>query len=418
MNRFASYATLESAHDLTFLADTPYVYHCHHFNLFHDQTVDDVLGEEEGFALRVRKARDAFFPLLRDLYAATRAETRVERVECAQDLLASMGQGRLAIEIGEADVRATATHLHYGTAWRAKYAEQVRRLDPVDAVSAGLLAACAELLRGEGPFMAREEQCVAMRASHCELSATPNDKVARGTPVNRAETLRWFRTEGATGLDEEEIGTIARGLQGFMRGVTGDDRGLVHAFNVFVTQHLPAYYCDTSYSAIRRMEALSPASVSSCEDLFREAGHVCVFNTFGNILMSPEWEGMVGPLRGDPTEIVRGCTAIARGLGFGRWVVREHVPQKRLVLAASSNYEAASWLSQYGPSDRSRSYFMQGAAMGFMVLSSRVPWIERPALNQRFYDNLFSSGTLGFKVETPRCLTMGQPETEIVVSAT
>ena len=43
--------------------------------------------------------------------------------------------------------------------------------------------------------------------------------------------------------------------------------------------------------------------------------------TFGGIINSPEWEGLVGRPGGDPEEIVNGCLSIGRALGFGHWTI-------------------------------------------------------------------------------------------------
>ena len=46
--------------DLMSLAGVPVIYHCHHFNLFLDQTIDDALGPVEGPKVRFEAAREAF----------------------------------------------------------------------------------------------------------------------------------------------------------------------------------------------------------------------------------------------------------------------------------------------------------------------------------------------------------------------
>ncbi len=418
MNRFAEHTTLIPEHDLTFLAGTPYVYHCHHFNLFHDQTIDDVMGEDAGFAMRAEVAAAAFAPLLTALYERASARTIPERLELAQALFASMGQGRVDFDLSGSTPRATSTHAHYGFAWREKYGSRVRRFDPVDSVAAGFVAAVFETTSERGDrFEVVEKECIAMRASSCVFEGRPATR-PRPPRLPLEADLRPFFGPSERGVDEAAIAEITKGLQGFLRGVSGDERGLVQAFNVFVTQHLASYYNETGFNAVRHAEAVSRPSVGPAEDLLREAGHVCVFHTFGNILLSPEWEGMVGPLGGAPEEIVRGCTAIARGLGFGRWAVAEFEKGRRLVLRAGANYEAAHWRFRHGVSERSRSYFMQGAALAFMVLAHRVPWAERPQLDGRFYDDLFRrSGGLGFSIDVPRCVTRGDDVTEVVIAA-
>ncbi len=424
MSRFDSLQQRVAEHDLTFLAGVPYVFHCHHFNLFHDQTIDDVLGEEEGFRLRARVARDVFGGLLRRLCTRFDIQTPAEKAELAAELFAKMGQGRLPVVLhaGQGAEAQSAT-LHYGYTWHAKYGEKVRRLDPVDAVAAGVLAAVAECAdgRGEGPPRWRgvETRCLAQRHAQCELRTEPEPP---GTPLVRLplvdeDALRsWHGKVPRDGLDEELIARWAASLHEAACGLEPNEDGLLPVFNVFVTQHLAGYYNETGFAAVRRLEAIHPSVAEAAESLLREAGHVCVFNTFGNILLSDLWPQVAEPLSGDPQQIVRAGCAIARALGFGRWSLQEYLPGKRLVVHTHTNYEAPHWLARFGPDTKSRSYFMQGAVQAFMVLAERVQWAERPTLDQAFYDALFrSEGGLGVRVEAPECLTKGDAATTVVV---
>ena len=201
-----------------------------------------------------------------------------------------------------------------------------------------------------------------------------------------------------------------------MRAVQGDERGLVAAFNVFVTAHLPGYYNETVYEAVHHIERTAPAGVPAAEALMREAGQVCVFNTFGNVLLSPEWEGLVGAPSGVPTDMMSFCTAIARGLGFGHWLVHEYEPRKRLVLQATSNYEVPFYRTRYGVAKKPRSYFVQGAALAMMLLCENVKFTERPQLTNAYYIDLFR-GKPRYRVEQTRCMMRGDTLSEYVVDA-
>ncbi|MDW8246403.1 MAG: hypothetical protein RMJ84_07490 [Sandaracinaceae bacterium] len=418
MHPYAAYFERYGEHGSIFLAGIPCVYHCHHFNLFHDQTIDDILGESAGFELRMKVARNHFRELFARLARRTGKELPNEIVALAQALLASLGHGRLICEGTGLALRAEGEYLHYGFAWKEKYGSRVRRLDPADAVAAGAVAAIAELTgQKDQRLIGRELQCVAMRAPRCVFAVDRDLSRDASRPISLEELRKHIPGGVERGLYEEEIHEITTKLIEFLRSVSGDERGLIEGFNVFVTLHLASYYNDTAFEAIRHIEAVSPGAVSSAESLLREAGHVCVFNTFGNIILSPEWEALVGPLTGDPRDVVRDCTAIARGLGFGHWAIAEHIPGKRIVLRTTANYEAAHWLHRFGPCSKSRSYFMQGAGVAFLVLSTRVRWKERPQLTQAFYDGLFHGGDLGVRLEVPRCITMGHEVTEVVVEA-
>jgi len=418
MDPTAAARTLVPGQDLTFMEGVQYVYHCHHYNLFHDQTIDDALGEEEGLEVRTKAAHSAFAQLFGALAAATKPETDAERLQIAQTVFPWMGHGNLSFDLNGKDGRVEGEHLHYGYTWKEKYGKKVRRLFPADAVASGSAAAASELAmeQSTGSLRATETACIAMRDPRCQFEVTETEVANLQHDVGLAEATPHM---GATfgGLDEERVSEIAGGLQGFVKGVAGDDRGLVQAFGIYITMHLSSYYNETAFEMMRIVQENHPERVALAEGLLREAGHVCVFNTFGNILMSPEWEGMVGPLSSRVEDLVPFCCSIARGLGFGHWTVAELEPDKRLVLRAPCDYESPFFLARYGQSEVPRCYFFQGAALAFMVLAHMVKWDARPELTQDLYNRLFRSGRLPWKVEQTRCPTRGDDYAEAVVTA-
>ena len=167
---------------------------------------------------------------------------------------------------------------------------------------------------------------------------------------------------------------------------------------------------------MHRVERAAVDSVPAIEALMREAGQVCVFSTFGNVLLSPEWEGLVGPPTGVPTDVMSFCTAIARGLGFGHWLISAYEPGKRLVLRCTSTYEVPFYRSRYGVARKPRSYFVQGAALAMMVLAESVNWTERPQLTNNYYVELFR-GKPRYRVEQTKCMMRGEALSEYVVDA-
>jgi len=402
---------------LTFLAEIPYVYHCHHYNLFHDQTIDDALGEAEGLRVRTTAAHNAFRELLGAVFEKSGATTPAERINLASEVFAWMGQGKLSLSVSPGGGGARSASLHYGYAWREKYGSRVKRVEPADAVAAGFAAAATELAFDlpANAMSVVEHKCLAARDAECEFALTPATIHAAKPAIDEA-IVRRHVVPAVRGLDEDRIVQISNGLLEFMRGVAGDERGLVAAFNVFVAAHLPGYYNETVYEAVHRVERTMADSVPAIEALMREAGQVCVFSTFGNVLLSPEWEGLVGPPTGVPTDVMSFCTAIARGLGFGHWLIAEYQPHKRLVIQCTSTYEVPFYRSRYGLAKKPRSYFVQGAALAMMVLAESVQWTERPQLTNNYYVELFRSQPR-YRVEQTKCLMRGDAMSELVVEA-
>jgi len=398
--------------NLDFLAGAPSVLHCHHFNLFLDQTIDDALGPVDGPRLRFEAARDAARQLLRGAIGLADLRTPAERLAFAQELFGAMGHGILHLDATPNGGTAEGHHLHYGFAWREKYGSIVRRRTPADAVASGFAAAAVELAFDTVPMDSTEQQCIAMEHDRCSFTLSP-DPSATTRPLLTEDNIDC--NPPTRGLEEDRIAHITAELRGLLATVKCDDRGLVQAFGVYVTRHLTNYYNAISYASVERVASRNMALVPMVEGLLRESGHVCVFNTFGGILYSPEWDGLVGRVRGDLEEVVGGCCAIARALGFGSWAISELTPE-RLVLRTGSEYESPFCQAALGNQCRGTSYFLQGAALAFMRLWQAIDWNSRPGLDQRLYDQLFRSGQVTWHVEQTRTLSAGDPVSEVVVT--
>jgi hypothetical protein len=405
--------------ELMFLAGQPAVYHCHHFNLFLDQTIDDALGAEEGTRLRTRAAQEFARGLIEAVCVRAEAETPPERLQVALELFRAMGHGKLDIDADTRGGVAHGSHLHYGYAWHEKYGQRVRRRHPADAFASGFAAAALEAAFRQ-PFAtleATETACVAMRAPLCDITLEPTFASDRlGREIGERESAAVVGP-AEDGLFEDVIQPITQGLKEFTAPVRGDERGLVQAFGVFVTLHLAGYYNRISYDAVSSVERSAPQSVGVLEDLLRESGHVCVFNTFGGILLSPEWEGLVGAPPDDPAQIVAFCMAIGRALGMGRWQVADFVPERRLVIRTSSSYESTYYRTRHGLAERPNEYLLQGAALATAQLAHRVKWSTKPKLTTEYYLELFKGG-VPWRAEQTRAIVCGEPVSEIVVTRT
>lgn len=403
--------------DLMFLAGQPAVYHCHHFNLFLDQTIDDALGTEASTRLRMHAAREFSGHLLSAICEHAGANTPPERLQVAAHLFRMMGHGSLDFDADSAGGAAHGSHLHYGFAWLEKYGKQVRRRHPADAFAAGYAAAALEIAYdlSPGSMQGVEHECVALKAPQCRFEVTPAANPEPGGAVIGERESENVVGVPEDGLFEDTIHPIVLGLKEFTAGVQGDDRGLVQAFGVFVTMHLCGYYNRISYDAVRHVEQHAPQSVGVLEELLRESGHVCVFNTFGGILLSPEWEGLVGAPKNDPAKIVAWCLAIGRALGMGHWTVAEFEPERRLVLRTSSSYETVYYRSRQGIASRPVEYLFQGAALATAQLVHRVDWEARPQLTPEYYKRLFKGG-VPWRAEQTQSIMRGDSVSEVVVT--
>ncbi len=417
LDRILAQRTVMEEHNLNFLAGVPVVFHCHHFNLFLDQTIDDALGTEVGSILRTEASEDAAYHLLSSLAEPVVAVNSMEKLELSGTTFSAMGQGRLTLDVSDSGGTARGEFLHYGTSWMEKYGGTIGRKHPADAFTGGFAAGATEMAFGlpRETVQVLEKRCVALRDLCCEFHLSRGTASSDPAPfVGQAESTKAVMPT-FSGRNEDRIVKTTASLSELLSGVRSDERGLVQAFGVFITLHPANYYNRISYDTIRQLEGRTPKSVPILETLMRESGHVCVFNTFGGILLSPEWEGVVGPLRRDAEEIVTGCCAIARALGFGRWTLAELEPEVRLVIRTPSTYESSYHSTREKIADRGKCYFFQGAALAIMQLAHRVPWDERPELTPQVYRELFKS-SVPWVAEETRCISRGDDMCEVIVS--
>ncbi len=403
-------------YDLKFLGGAPVVYHCHHFNLFLDQTIDDALGEAGGELKRLagRRAAAEFLPAL-----FKEAITPVEKLEVAKEVFAAMGHGKLNFDVGPEGGEVSSATLHYGLAWKEKYGDTVRTRTPKDCFASGFAAAATALAFGNpGESLdSLEVECVARRDKQCcfEVKAG-KPALPAATPVNEESVTRIL--QGCqSGLNEETISEITDGLNAFLAGVKPDSRGLIDAFGVYVTLHLANYYNAISFGALAQVEARDPEMVDVFADLLRESGHVCVFNTFGGMICSPEWEGLVGRPSNQPEQIATWCLAIARALGFGHWSLEKFEEGKEMIISTPTNYEAPYFAIRESGAKSSPEFFFQGAAAAIMHLAHHVDWSTKPSFTHAAYIKLFENDELPWQIEQLESASLGTTCSRVSIKA-
>jgi hypothetical protein len=214
-----------------------------------------------------------------------------------------------------------------------------------------------------------------------------------------------------TRVDENAIVTALSGMP-----IVGNEEGMIPAFGVYLTRHYADYYNKISF---RFEKALQKAFGDEMSDiaapLLIEAGHVCAFNTFGGIMKSDEWYGLIHPMLDTREDWVHGMVACVNALGWGKWVVNELVPDDKLVIDIHGSYESVGYKKEYGHGDRCECYLATGAASGVMNLIYHVDISTKPVLDQAFYEKTFKDPNSFGSVEV-MCEAKGDPHCRVVVS--
>ena len=177
-----------------------------------------------------------------------------------------------------------------------------------------------------------------------------------------------------------------------------------------LTNHFANFYNRISFEFVNRMK--STGLMEAAEELMVEAGLRCAFHTFGGIMSSPEWDGVIKPQCKTREDWVHGMVATVNALGWGVWRVQE-LTANRLVVRAYDDYESSGWLGMYGKSDRPVSYLLAGGTAGIMNLVHVGDIATKPELDAEFYERVFESEARFLPRQT-KSMAMGDEYSEVV----
>ncbi len=413
MSMLEKLITHKTDYGLLFIEDIPVTHHCHHFNLFLDQTIEDAIGEEESYKLRYRAAHQAFYRLLDRVQKKLNLTSQTEKLTAFSQLFSEMGQGKLIFEADENGGLVKGENLHYSYSWTKKYGDLVRRRTPADPLAAGYIAAVLEHIYNLpfDSFDVKETKCLALRDPHCEFIFTRKEPELELPPL---DDIKYSEKPPSGDYKEEEIKKIAEGLKSICVHMVGNELGIVEGFGVFINLNVAEYYNKISYEAFTYIKEKMPAALNMLETLLREAGQVCGFNTMGALMLSPEWESLFGKIKGDPEEIFIGGAGIARALGFGNWTLVSF-SDKKVVMRKTTSYEGAHLLQhKMEKNENGYCYLFQGTGEAMMRLAYLVDWNNPPKFDQQFYKQLFKGKNKDCcTVKETKCIGNGDPYCEL-----
>lgn len=401
-----------------YAGDQPVCFHCHHYNLFIQETIDEALGAAIGDQLRREASADAWRPVLEALFSGQALHGSYEKLSAAFELFASTGQGKLVLEDASLQNAAISSEaLHYGTAWRMIHGTQAA-LHVTDGLAAGFISAAFELAYelAPGSIEVTQTACIAMGDARDQFELIQHEQPRELNP-----TISRARMEAHTGqmvdsLEEETVSEITRAFCGMLAQITPDDRGLVEGFGILVTLTPTAYYNTLCLKVMEYLEAEHPTLLQVSEQMLYEAGRLCGFNTFGGVLKSPEWEAIIGRERtADPEETLLHTCAIARSFGFGKWSVHEYFDEDLLVLRAPATYEDPFVCELRGESKRPVCYLFTGAGESMARLAEDVDWSNAPMFGLDYYDETVKRSDTSWRAKQTQCRARGDAFAEVTV---
>ncbi|MEN9223772.1 MAG: hypothetical protein Q6M04_15155, partial [Thermostichus sp. BF3_bins_97] len=161
----------------------PVIFHCHHYNLFLQQTIEDP-DWIDGISILRTSAQEIFYSLLQEALAQRGTRDPQACFQVAAEIFAFLGFGRLEITGTAEGGEVKLYHSHYAEGWLGKYGEQVNRTKPIDHLAVGYAAALFDAVFGElGRYVAEETHCIAVtQGEHCLIQVVPAAVPRRLTP--------------------------------------------------------------------------------------------------------------------------------------------------------------------------------------------------------------------------------------------
>lgn len=405
--------TFAQMQGIALLGGEPHVFHCHHYNVFLQRTVNELLNGD-GRTLQADAAEEVALPQL----IALAGNERARRLADAALLFRDLGFGLLDMSaLQEMGGTVTASSSHYAAGWLSKHGLQT---EPKCDFVRGFIAAAAAHANGKpaGSYDVSETTCIAKGDRECtfQVQAGRNkQKLLTSVGAGQLPEAFTFADRRFGNIDEAAILAALATLP-----LVGNEEGAIPAFGVHLTRHYANYYNRVSYEFEKAAVAKrGPDALALVETLLVEAGHICAFNTFGGIMRSPEWEGVVKPMIRDREDWVYGITAVVNALGWGRWSVVDLVPEKRLEMVVEGSYESNGYLAMYGQTSQPKCHLVKGAVAGIMnLLYVGDVTGDDMKFTAAHYDKLFTADTsfLGMEVECRSkgddvCRVIAEPKT-------
>jgi hypothetical protein len=157
--------SFDADRNLLVLGERRLVFHCHHYNLSLQRTIDDIFGEEAA-EMQVAAAAESAREMLSRVFAGV---SRDARLALAGSLFGQNGFGLADLSAfgGDGGV-VTLASSHYAVGWRSKWGQAER---PVCHYATGYFAGALVAAFDLGPerVVAREERCAAVSDGPCRI---------------------------------------------------------------------------------------------------------------------------------------------------------------------------------------------------------------------------------------------------------
>jgi hypothetical protein len=390
-------------------AGEPAIFHCHHYNCFLQAALEDTRSYIDIDPILMDSAQEIAYSQLSRYFSDEEIDSIGSRKRIAEEYFSFCGFGKFSLEhITEVGGTIESIKDHYGVGWLSKFGNRKPHEPGASFFTCGYLAGATEAIFDLplGTLQTLQVACVTkgdkhsqFRVSHRGSRRSLYPSPAEGEYQKHVENNHPNSSVNYLGIREALINMPLQGSA---------DTGLLEAFGVLLTRHYANYYGLISFRMLKEMEKkLGADGIALASQLLTEAGHVCAFNTFGGIMTSAEWEGLIKPMLKDRKDWVHGIVAVVNAFGWGFWEV-DDLTDTTLRIRIVSGYESNCYLKKYGTNSYPISFLARGGTAGIMNLLFNGDITSKPALTENYYKEIFTSEK-SFRANQMKCRTMSDP---------
>lgn len=381
----------------------PMIFHCHHYNCFLQQSIEASAEYIDVYPILVNSAQEVVFNQMSTFFSNGNL-SKEEKITAIEKQHVFAGFGTLDLSKLDQNIVTSASN-HYAEGWKSKFGDRGADEKGSALFTAGFIAGALDAIDGVlGKHNVTQTKDTAKGDDTCEFTVDNNANKSLENSVGEGRFQAPIEMQNHPDSNVNYVG-IREALTGMP--IEGGEDGLISAFGVLLTRMYSNYYTLISYRFLHKMtEEIGEMGVQIAEELLTEAGHVCAFNTFGGIMKSNEWYGLILPMLQNKEDWVHGIVACLNSLGWGHLSIKELVPNEKLVLEVKSGYENNMHSAKFGSAERAAALFKVGATAGIMNLIYHVDISEKPELDEDFYNKAFKSEGV-FKGKQIECRSLG-----------
>ena len=393
----------------------PMVLHCHHYNCFLQYSIESAHTFINSRSILIDSAQELAYSQFSNFFSG-KEMTFDEKINAVTSLHSYAGYGSIDLSSVSLDGGvAISESNHYADGWISKFGARAAEEPGVAFFTSGFIAGAMDAIDGTlGRYSANQTKCKTKGGEVCKFVVVRNHMIkSLESSPEQGDFMDNIQLDNSPLSDVNYVG-IREALTGMK--IEGNEDGVIPAFGVSLTRMYSNYYGLISYRFLKEMkEKVGDHGIKMVEELLIEAGHVCAFNTFGGIMQSAEWYGLIHPMLKTREDWVHGIVACSNALGWGHIEVGELVPGEKLILKVKSGYENNMYLKKYGESDRPKAFLMTGAVAGIMNLLYQGDITAKPELSEQYYESTFKSENR-FEGKQTKCRTLGDEYDEFVAT--